>query len=135
MTPQQALFTEILTTLRGSLPYPVCDGAIPRGVAFPYIYVGDGIQTDGQTKSCLIGTIGQTVHVWHDDPEKRGELSDVMGRVVTACRRLARREYAFEIKGVTQRIITDDTGTGQGGGALLHGVINLSVTFSPSSTS
>lgn len=133
MTPQQALFTEILTTLRNNIPYPVCDGAVPRSAPFPYIYVGDGIQNDVQTKSCIVGTIAQTVHVWHDDPEKRGELSDIMGRIVTACRRLAKREYAFGVRSVTQRIITDDTGTGQGGGSLLHGVIVLSVFFSPAS--
>ena len=135
MTPQQALFTEILTTLRENLPYPICDGSIPRSITFPYIYIGDGIQTDDQTKSCLIGNIQQTIHVWHDDPEKRGELSDVMGRVITHCRRLARREYSFEVKGMNQRIISDESETGKGGGGLLHGIINLYVTFSPSSTS
>lgn len=133
MSPQQELFSAVLTTLRAGLTCGVYDGALPgEGTVYPFVYVGENIQSDAQTKSCLTGTITQTVHVWHDDPTRRGDLSDILDKVALAMRRLPARVFSFEVKRLTTRILSDDVGEqGRGGAVLMHGIVNAVFEFSP----
>lgn len=133
MSPQQELFGAVLTTLRSGLTCAVYDGAMPaEGAAYPFVYIGETFQSDTQNKSCVSGTILQTVHVWSNEPTMRGDFSEIIDKVALLVRRLPKRIFSFEVKKLTTRILADDIGEqGRGGAVLMHGIINATFEFSP----
>ena len=133
MNPQQELFGAVLVALRANLVCGVYDGALPpEGTGYPFVYLGENLQSDTQNKSCLTGTVTQTIHVWHDDPTHRGDLSFIIDRIAQIVRQLPKRVFSFEVKRFNTRILPDDTGEqGRGGAVLMHGIINIAFDFSP----
>lgn len=133
MGPQQELFTTIMTTLLSCLPCRVYDGALPpSGVSYPFVYMGETMQSDIQNKSCVGGTVIQTIHVWSDKPTMRGELSGIIDQITMWIRRLPKRTFSFELKKLNTRILYDDVeNQGKGGAVLMHGIINCTFEFSP----
>lgn len=127
MDPQQELFSTLLEELK-KLGYDVYDGFLPqKNTPYPFIYLADSQQTDQKTKSAVIGSVYQTIHVWHNNPKQRGTVSKMLLDVKKICYKLEHTEnFAWMIQNVNQRIFPDNT-TKQ---PLLHGILSAEFSFS-----
>lgn len=131
MDPQQELFSAILTALRTE--YKDAEIGIydvflpPDGTPYPFIYLADNQQIDQSTKTCIIGSVHQTIHVWHNDPWNRGTVSRILSQIKNTCRMLRNtKHFAWDVRHVEQRILSDST-TKQ---PLLHGILEVEFSFS-----
>lgn len=127
MDPQQELFTELLLKLK-DLGYDVYDTFLPpEGTSYPFIFIADSQQTDTQTKSAVMGNVYQTIHVWHNNPKRRGTVSEMLLSIKKVCYRLEHTEnFAWMIRNINQRIIPDNTTKTP----LLHGLLEVEFKFS-----
>ena len=127
MDPQQELFSELLIQLKKE-EYAVYDGFMPpEKTAYPFIYLADSQQIDDRYKNSVIGSVFQTIHVWHDNPKQRGTVSGILLDIKKICYSIERTEsFGWNLKNAEQRIISDNT-TNQ---PLLHGVLSLEFKFS-----
>lgn len=131
MDPQQELFSAILVALKNKYKgtgIGVYDTFLPpKGTPYPFIYLVNTRQVDRQSKSGAIGTVYQSIHVWHDNPRRRGDVSQIMLDIKEACRCLEKTtNFGWVLVNVDQQILPDDT-TKQ---PLLHGVLELGFLFS-----
>lgn len=126
MDPQQELFSSLLVALK-ELGYDVYDGALPSsGTAYPFIYLADSQQIDQATKSQVIGTAYQTIHVWHNNVRNRGTVSQMLLDIKNVCRTLEHSDnYAWFVRYMNQQILPDDTTSEP----LLHGVLEVEFQF------
>lgn len=125
--PQQELFSKLKVDIE-ALKYAVYDGFLPPdGTPYPFVYIGDNQQTDTTNKSAVFGVVHQVIHIWHNNPKKRGTVSEMMLNVKTACRNIGRTaHFSWEARGVSSRIIPDNTTKTP----LLHGVVEVDFYFS-----
>lgn len=127
--PQQELFTRIKLDLE-ALGYNgmVYDGGLPpEGTPYPFIYLGDFQQIDSANKSAVFGTVYPTIHVWINDPDKRGTLSKILLDIKTTCRKIYQTEnFTWLVSGMNQTIKPDNTTKHP----LLHGIIEAEMKFS-----
>lgn len=127
MDSQQELFTALKVQLEKALKSKgvnVYDAFLPsEGTPYPYVYIGNSqLVDDYGNKTMILGSITQVVDVWHNNPRKRGELSEIMMIVKNVARQINRtNNFAFQIKGINQRILPD-TSTSE---PLMHGVLEL----------
>lgn len=129
MDPQQELFTALLEKLRAELGEDdVYDGFLPpEDTPYPFIYLADVRQSDSQTKSGMVGTVTQTIHVWHNDPAKRGTVSAMLLRVKKLCMQLENtNNFGWLLTSVDTQILPDTTTKRP----LLHGVLEAVFKFS-----
>lgn len=127
LDPQQELFGRLLVKLRAAGFY-VYDGVLPPAdTPYPFVYLGDNQQIDQDTKGAVIGTIYQTIHVFHDNVRERGRVSDMLYQIKTVCRGLGHTaHFSFSVHGVDQQILPDTTTETP----LLHGVLSVAFQFS-----
>ena len=127
MDSQQELFTALKVQLEKALKSKgvnVYDTFLPsEGTSYPYVYIGNSqLVDDYGNKTMILGSVTQVVDIWHNNPRKRGELSEIMMIVKNVARQINRtNNFAFQIKDINQRILPD-TSTSE---PLLHGVIEL----------
>lgn len=127
MDSQQELFTALKVQLEKALKSKgvnVYDTFLPsEGTPYPYVYIGNSqLVDDYGNKTMILGSITQVVDVWHNNPRKRGELSEIMMIVKHVARQINRtNNFAFQIKDINQRILPD-TSTSE---PLMHGVLEL----------
>lgn len=127
MDSQQELFIALKVQLERALKsrdVNVYDTFLPsEGTSYPYVYIGNSqLVDDYGNKSMILGTITQVVDVWHNNPRKRGELSEIMMIVKDVARQISRTSsFAFQISNINQRILPD-TSTSE---PLMHGVLEL----------
>ena len=127
MDSQQELFSALLVKLKKELESEgvnVYDTFLPsEGTPYPYVYIGNSqLVDDYGNKTMILGSITQVVDVWHNNPRKRGELSEIMMIVKNVARQINRtNNFAFQIKDINQRILPD-TSTSE---PLMHGVLEL----------
>ena len=129
MDPQQELFTALLEKLRAEFGEDdVHDGFLPpEDTPYPFIYLADVMQTDSQTKSGMTGSVTQTIHVWHNDPEKRGTVSGMLLKIKKLCMELEHTDdFGWLLTGMDTRILPDTTTKRP----LLHGVLEAVFKFS-----
>lgn len=129
MDPQQELFTALLEKLRAELGEDdVYDGFLPpEDTPYPFIYLADVRQSDSQTKSGMVGTVTQTIHVWHNDPARRGTVSAILLRVKKLCMQLENtNNFGWLLTSVDTQILPDTTTKRP----LLHGVLEAVFKFS-----
>ena len=121
--PQQELFTS-LRKLLSDKGFDVYDGALPpANVPYPFIYLDTSQQIDEYTKGTVIGTVSQSVSVWHSY-EKRGSVSNILLQIKDICRKLNEtKNFKWYVRNVDQQILPDNTTSTP----LLHGL--LDVTF------
>lgn len=126
MDPQQELFTALLIAAREQ-GYDVYDGALPpEDTPYPFVYLADSRQADAETKDAVIGSVYQTIHVWHSSPRKRGTVSEMLGSLKRLCRNLCYTDsFAWSVRGVNQRILTDITTKTP----LPHGLLEVEFQF------
>lgn len=127
MDPQQELFTELLLKLK-DLGYDVYDTFLPpESTPYPFIFIADSQQTDTQTKSAVMGNVYQAIHVWHNNPKRRGTVSEMLLSIKKVCYGLEHTEnFAWMIQNVNQRILPDNTTKTP----LLHGLLEVEFKFS-----
>lgn len=127
MDSQQELFIALKVQLEKALKSKnvnVYDTFLPsEGTSYPYVYIGNSqLVDDYGNKTMILGTITQVVDVWHNNPRKRGELSEIMIIVKDVARQISRTSsFAFQISNINQRILPD-TSTSE---SLMHGVLEL----------
>lgn len=126
MDPQQELFSELLTKIREK-GYDVYDGFLPPPkTPYPFVYMADSQQTDDPNKSAVFGNVYQTIHVWHNNPKKRGEVSAILLNIKKICYKIERTStFGWMVLSINQRILPDNT-TNQ---PLLHGVLEVEFKF------
>ena len=127
MDAQQELFTALKLNME-ALGYAVYDGILPPDkTPYPFVYLGDNNSSDNATKGKIIGTVYQRIHVWSDNPRKRGTVSKMLLDLKNVCRQLERTEnFGWMLVSTDQRIITDNTTKIP----LLHGIIDVGMKFS-----
>ncbi len=125
--PQQELFTRLKTDLE-ALGYAVYDGFLPpEGTPFPFIYLGDSQQIDAANKNAVFGSVYQTIHVWHNNPQQRGTMSAMLLAIKDVCRGIDRTaNFVWFLRGQSQRMFPDNTTKTP----LVHGVIEAEFRFS-----
>lgn len=128
MDPQQELFTAVLVELRKRYPDQVYDTFLPpEGTPYPFIYLADSNLTDRANKTAVFGTVSQTIHVWHDNPQRRGTVSQMLLQIKQICRHLEHTgNFSWSVQDLNQRIFPDTT-TNQ---PLLHGIVEVTFLFS-----
>lgn len=129
MDPQQELFTairQVLVDLFGE--ENVYDTFLPpEGTPYPFAYLGESWLTDEPNKGAVFGKVYQTVHFWHNNPKKRGTLTNMMLKTKQKTHALSKTDnFTWIYISASQRILTDNT-TAQ---PLLHGVVELEFKFS-----
>lgn len=127
MDAQQELFTALLSQLKES-EYDVYDTFLPpEDTPYPFVFLADSQQIDDRNKSAVFGDVYQTIHVWHSDPGKRGTVSSILLDIKKMCYGLTHTaNYAWDVRGVTQRILPDNTTKTP----LLHGMLEVEFKFS-----
>lgn len=127
MDPQQELFTELLLKIK-EMGYDVYDGFLPpEGTPYPFVYLADVQQTDTANKTAVFGNVYPTIHVWSNNPKRRGEVSRILLDIKTACRKIEHTaNFAWMLININQQILADNT-TKQ---PLLHGVLEVGYKFS-----
>ena len=101
MDSQQELFIALKVQLEKALKSKnvnVYDTFLPsEGTSYPYVYIGNSqLVDDYGNKTMILGTITQVVDVWHNNPRKRGELSEIMMIVKDVARQISRTSsFAF----------------------------------------
>jgi hypothetical protein len=127
MDPQQELFIKLKTDLEAQ-GFSVYDGFLPPdGTPYPFVYLGDSNMTDDANKSAVFGNVFQTIHVWHNDPHKRGTVSAMLLAIKKVCRAIEHTpNFAWSVRGVNQQILPDNTTKPP----LLHGVLEVEWKFS-----
>lgn len=125
--PQQEIFSRLYSDI-SSKGYDVYDGCLPpENTPYPFVYMGDMQQTDDANKTAVFGNVYQTIHVWSNKPQNRGDLSKMMLKIKNICRNIDKtRNFSWFVKNVTQRIIPDNTTKTP----LLHGVLEIEFRFS-----
>lgn len=128
MDPQQELFTAVLVELRKRYPDQVYDTFLPpEGTPYPFIYLADSNLTDRANKTAVFGTVSQTIHVWHDNLQRRGTVSQMLLQIKQICRHLEHTgNFSWSVQDLNQRIFPDTT-TNQ---PLLHGIVEVTFLFS-----
>lgn len=127
MDPQQELFTDLLVGIK-NLGYDVYDGSMPpESASYPFVYLADSqLVDDRRYKDAVFGNVFQTVHVWHNNPRKRGTVSAMLLAVKDEANKIEHTNgFYWELRNVTQRILTDDS-TDR---TLLHAVLELEFKF------
>lgn len=128
MDAQQELFSTILDILKTEFE-SVYDGFLPpEGTEYPFIYLSNSTQSDdSRVKFERMGTIYQTVDVWGNNPNRRGDISEMLMRIKSICARIDRTDnFKWVLKSVNQQILAD-TSTKE---PLMHGILELEFSFS-----
>ena len=124
MDPQQMLFSKLLVELRAK-GYDVYDGALPpENTPYPFIYLGDSQTVDAARKGAVQGTVFQTIHIWHDNLKKRGDLSAMILAVKGTCREIE-NTTGWLLSECSTQILPDTTTRTP----LLHAVIETGFRF------
>ena len=140
--PQQELFTAIRQALiaeygEGDVTDVTHSGMVydsglpPDSTPYPFIYLADTRWYDDMgNKSVVLGRAYQDIHIWHDNPRRRGEVSAMALRVKEICRGLTRSAtYCWRVLSVEQQIINDNSEVITNGirsVPLMHCVITIS---------
>lgn len=128
MDPQQELFTLIRTALVDKFgENMVFDGFLPpEGTEYPFFYIADSQLIDNENKTAVFGTISQTIHIWHNNPMKRGDVSALILDLKGILRSIKGNACSFSVRGIDQRILADNITTAP----LLHGIVVVDFNFS-----
>lgn len=98
----------------------------PHGSSYPFVFIGEQLNRDIQTKSITIGEVIQTVHIYHTH-KKQGDLSEMVVKLRQAVHALKdTKHFNINVKNVTGRIIAEPSTVEP----LVHGVIDFTITFS-----
>lgn len=121
--PQQELFTAIrgicVSRLGGDHVFEVLP---PDGTPYPFIYVGEqGSVDDLSNKTVVFAEVRQTIHVFHNDMRRRGDVSAVMDDLLTELRRFEyTKTFRWRLTSVSSEIRVETVGE-----KVLHGILDV----------
>lgn len=124
MQAQQELFSYLKNQLNaydGHLP--------PRGTPYPFYYLAESRQQLGVAKSHEYGYITLVVHVWHDNEQQRGTVSEMMENILNTAGSLKETStYKWSLirNETEQQILADNSTTPP----LMHGWSSLRFCYS-----
>lgn len=123
MSPEQKVFTKIRALCVGLFGADkVYDFLPPESVAYPFVFIGEQFaqsvnrHKDGRSKATQV-----TIHVWHSDMRRRGELTKMIGQIENAII----GEYGLTGDSITTQVIIDRTTSAP----LLHGIVEPDIKF------
>lgn len=123
-SPQQSIYDAIFKAAL-SLGYSTYPYLPAKEAKLPFVYVGEQFDADRSTKSVIYGDVMQRVHLYHDYT-KRGDLTGMMDAIKREVRKLKRADgFYININRINAQTLLDTTVTP----ALLHGVIEINITF------
>lgn len=127
MDAQQELFIALRKGIIAK-GYAVYDGALPPAdTPYPFVYLGDFRQFETDHKNAITGTVFPTIHVWHNDVGRRGDVSQMVLDVKSVIRSISRTaNYAWLMRNVNGQILPDNTTKTP----LLHGIVEADCVFS-----
>lgn len=121
--PQQELFSFLRAKLIEAFGEDsVHDGRLPpEDTPYPFIYLGECRMNDTAASKDYIGAAAYIdIHVWSDDPARRGTFSRMLLAAKQACfSARSTGHYTWSYRGAEERILADNTTTIP----LLHGII------------
>lgn len=95
---------------------------LPGEVPYPFIVLGEQNNvTNRSNKDYLGGTTYITIHFWHDDWAKRGDIDKAMNEVFKAIL----KKYEVKAENANMLIINDTTTKVN----LLHGVLDVQISY------
>lgn len=122
-SPQQELFTAVrkicCDQLGDSNVYEVLP---PDGTAYPFIYVGEQSSVDDlRNKSVVFAEVRQTIHVYHNDPRRRGDVSFLLDELLQKLRQLeVTRTFRWRMTNASMEVRIDRQGD-----TFLHGILDI----------
>ena len=122
LDPQQELFTAVRAACM-SIGDTYDTKLPPEGTPYPFIYLGQVRDTEDMGfKSETLADVYIDVHVWHNNPRKRGTVSSMMAGVKDAAFRINRTpHFGWQYRGTESNIITDTTTKEP----LMHGILTV----------
>ena len=124
MDSQQEIYSALLVALKKNLDCGVYDGYLPSDdTPYPFVYLADSqLIDDYGNKTMVLGTVNQTIHIWHNNFRKRGDVSSIMQEIKAICRSIEHTSsYAWSVSNINQRILTDDSTKVP----LMHGILEV----------
>jgi len=108
-SPQQAIFSALYKEI--SEIYPCYkDNLPPEGTKYPFVYLGGTTLTPSfSTKYHPLGTVSCNVDVWHDNPQKRGTVSEMLYQIEKICYELDAVGYKVSVREIVENIRNDDS--------------------------
>lgn len=129
MSPAQELYSGMLVKLRDSFPGKVWDGdlIVPEGTPYPFIQMGNTQDlSEFGVKGGFFGKASLDIHVWHNDPRKRGDFSSLMFSIRRLAAQLsATPGYGWCLSGSDEQVIPDNTTKEP----LMHGVLSFEFKY------
>ncbi|SDB96386.1 DUF3168 domain-containing protein [Shouchella lonarensis] len=122
-TSGQALYDAVYkASLR--LGYNTYDVA-PPDASYPFVYIGEQFNQDGQTKSGVYGTVQQTIHVYGLYKDRR-LIADMGERLKRACAQISNSDgYYFMYRNASGQMVKDDTTSD----ILWHNILELEFRY------
>lgn len=126
-SPRQEIFTmcrqAAVRVLGESSVFDYLPGKEAR---YPFVFIGEQYGEDIRYKTVVAGDCTQTIHVYHNDPGKRGSTQSMMDRVLHEIRKVKHtRTFYIELVDTRTQMLTDNTTSTP----LLHGVLELRFKF------
>lgn len=104
------------------LGYDVYDYTPSSEASYPFVFVGEAFkQNQHLQKDYLNGQVQLTVHVWHNDPRKKGTVYDMADDIENAVRKL----YERNVQDVNTQILIDTSTSRE----LLHGIVEFVINY------
>lgn len=125
MTPEFAiyrqLFIECLNHHSDTYDY------LPKaGTKYPFIYIGNSSDDDGETKADVTGTVNQTIHIYAERTQ-RNTLEGIKNNLVKSIRDLNEAfDYSIILTNLQTRNLNDNTDVKP----LIHAIIDVSFLYS-----
>ncbi|SDJ19858.1 hypothetical protein [Natribacillus halophilus] len=131
-SPKQQIYDAVFAASL-SLGYDTYDYLPADGTSYPFVFVGEQINQDRQTKRFLYGEVEQTVHVYaiqrnaeQPNGTNRNEFTGMIDRLQTELRKIKKTDN-FNVRKLSMNDMTMiDTSTST---TLLHGVIEVRFLF------
>ena len=124
---QQELFIALRKGIKEK-GYDVYDGFLPpEDTPYPFVYLGDFRQADVEHKNAVTGIVYPTIHVWHNNPGMRGDVSQMLLDIKSVIRSIKHTaHFAWLMRNVNGLIMPDNTTKTP----LLHGIVEADCVFS-----
>lgn len=128
ISPQQEIYNKVMEICIGLTPNTY--GFLPyEEVDYPMVYVGEQFSFDEPNKTAVFGRTTQAIHVYHNDPYSRWEVSEMMNSILAKLREAkATYNYSIHILNSQQRMFAEKVENSKQ--ELLHGVLELEFHFS-----
>ena len=125
-SPRQEIFTMCRQAAVRVLGESVFDYLPGKEARYPFVFIGEQYGEDIRYKTVVAGDCTQTIHVYHNDPGKRGSTQRIMDELLHEIRKVKHtRTFYIELVDTRTQMLPDNTTNTP----LLHGVLELRFKF------